>query len=225
MGRKAVEPPGQAQQDWWIIQELAQRLGLPWRYDGPCSVYNEMRRCMASMAGITWERLLREHSVTYPCLEEGDPGEELIFSNTFPTPNGRGRFVVADIIQPDERPDDQYPMILTTGRQLEHWHTGVMTRRSEVLNDLEPEARCELSPLDVERIGVKDNGKVRVVSRRGVIELTVKVSSATPSGLVFIPFCYAEAAANLLTNPQLDPYGKIPELKFCSVRIESLDTR
>jgi formate dehydrogenase major subunit len=224
MGRKAIEPPGQVKQDWWIIQELAKRLGLSWNYDGPCSVYNEMRKCMPSIAGITWERLSREGSVTYPCVEEGDPGEDLIFSDSFPTSDGRGRLIAADIISPGEQPDEKYPMVLTTGRQLEHWHTGVMTRRAEVLNNLEPEAVCELSPLDLERLGLTTNGRVRVVSRRGIIELTVKASSATPPGLVFIPFCYAEAAANLLTNPQLDPYGKIPELKFCSVRIESVDS-
>ena len=224
MGRQAIKPPGQVKQDWWIIQELAKRLGLSWNYDGPCSVYNEMRKCMPSIAGITWERLSREDSVTYPCIEEGDPGEDLIFSDLFPTPNGRGKLIPADIISPGEQPDEEYPMVLTTGRQLEHWHTGVMTRRAEILNSLEPEAVCELSPLDLERLGLTTNGRVRVVSRRGTIELTVRASSATPPGLVFIPFCYAEAAVNLLTNPQLDPYGKIPELKFCSVRIEDVDS-
>jgi formate dehydrogenase major subunit len=224
MGRQAIKPPGQVKQDWWIIQELAKRLGLSWNYDGPCSVYNEMRKCMPSIAGITWERLSREDSVTYPCIEEGDPGEDLIFSDLFPTPNGRGKLIPADIISPGEQPDEEYPMVLTTGRQLEHWHTGVMTRRAGILNSLEPEAVCELSPLDLERLGLTTNGRVRVVSRRGTIELTVRASSATPPGLVFIPFCYAEAAVNLLTNPQLDPYGKIPELKFCSVRIEDVDS-
>ena len=151
-------------------------------------------------------------------------GEDLIFSDLFPTPNGRGRLIAADIMSPGEQPDEEYPMVLTTGRQLEHWHTGVMTRRAEILNSLEPDAVCELSPLDLERLGLRANGRVKVVSRRGMIELTVKASSATPPGLVFIPFCYAEAAVNLMTSPQLDPYGKIPELKFCSVRIEVVDS-
>ena len=223
MGRKAIDPPGEAQQDWWIIQELAKRIGLPWSYDGPSFVYSEMRKCMPSIAGISWERLSRESAVTYPCLEEGDPGEELIFSNSFPTPDGRGRFITSDIVAPDEEPNEEYPMILTTGRKLEHWHTGVMTRRAEILNQLEPEAMCEIAPLDIERLGLTVNEKVRVTSRRGAIELAVKASSLTPPGLVFIPFCYAEAAVNLLTNPKLDPYGKIPELKFCAVKVEAVD--
>ena len=222
MGRQAIEPPGDARQDWWIIQEIACRMGLDWNYTGPHSIFEEMRGCMPSIAGITWERLCDQGAVTYPCREVGDPGEPIIFGDGFPTSNGRGRFIPASIVPPDEVPDDDFPMILTTGRQLEHWHTGVMTRRARFLDELEPEAICELSPADSRRLGIVPGAWVRVTSRRGVIELKARITGSTPEGLVFIPFCYAEAAANMLTNPKLDPIGKIPEFKFCSVRLEEI---
>ena len=222
IARQAIDPPGDARQDWWIIQEIARRVGLNWNYTGPRSIFEEMRGCMPSIAGITWERLLEEGAVTYPCQEVGDPGEPIIFGDGFPTSNGRGKFIPAGIIPPDEVPDDEFPMVLTTGRQLEHWHTGVMTRRAAILNELEPDAICELSPSDAQRMGIVSGAKVRVTSRRGVIELAARITSTVPDGLLFIPFCYSEAAANLLTNPTLDPFGKIPELKFCSVRLEEV---
>ena len=222
IARQAIDPPGDARQDWWIIQEIARRVGLNWNYTEPRSIFEEMRGCMPSIAGITWERLLEEGAVTYPCQEVGDPGEPVIFGDGFPTSNGRGKFIPAGIIPPDEVPDDEFPMVLTTGRQLEHWHTGVMTRRAAFLNELEPDAICELSPSDAQRMGIVSGAKVRVTSRRGVIELAARITSTVPDGLLFIPFCYSEAAANLLTNPALDPFGKIPELKFCSVRLEEV---
>ena len=224
MARKAIDPPGDARQDWWIIQEIARRIGLNWNYSGPRSVFEEMRGCIPSIAGITWDRLSSEGAVTYPCRNVGDPGQPLIFGDGFPTSNGRGKLVPVSIVAPDEVPDEEFPMVLTTGRQLEHWHTGVMTRRSKVLDELEPEAICEISPTDSRRLGIVSGDGVRVTSRRGVIELKARVTGVTPEGVVFIPFCYAEAAVNLLTNPKLDPFGKIPELKFCAVRIEELGT-
>jgi formate dehydrogenase major subunit len=222
MARKAIDPPGSARQDWWIIQEIARRIGLDWNYSGPRSVFEEMRGCMPSIAGITWDRLSSEGAVTYPCRNVGDPGQALIFGDGFPTSNGRGKLIPVDIVPPDEVPDEEFPMVLTTGRQLEHWHTGVMTRRSKVLDELEPEAICEISPTDSRRLGIVSGDSVRVTSRRGVIELKARITGVTPEGVVFIPFCYAEAAVNLLTNPKLDPFGKIPELKFCAVRVEEL---
>ena len=224
MGRKAIDPPGSARQDWWIIQEIARRIGLDWNYSGPRSVFEEMRGCMPSIAGITWDRLSSEGAVTYPCRNVGDPGQSLIFGDGFPTSNGRGKLIPVDIVPPDEVPDEEFPMVLTTGRQLEHWHTGVMTRRSEVLDELEPEAICEISPTDSRRLGIVSGDSIRVTSRRGVIELKARITGITPEGVVFIPFCYAEAAVNLLTNPKLDPFGKIPELKFCAVRVEELSS-
>ncbi|MBA2352608.1 MAG: formate dehydrogenase subunit alpha [Pseudomonadota bacterium] len=223
LGRKALEMPGDARQDLWIIQEVARRLGLNWNYQGPDSgvaqVFNEMRRAMPSIAGITWERLQSEGSVTFPCENEGDPGQPVVFTYDFPTETGRARFVPADIGPANEQPDNEYPMVLITGRQLEHWHTGSMTRRAGVLDAIEPQAIASLHTVDLERIGAKPGGVITVESRRGKITLYVRQFDGIPVGTVFVPFCYYEAAANLLTNPALDPVGKIPEFKYCAVRV------
>ena len=220
MGRMALPLPGDARQDWWIIQQLAQRLGLDWHYTGPADVFAEMQQVMPSLDNISWERLCRESAVTYPCTAPDQPGEDIVFGDGFPTASGRARLVPAGIVEPDEQPDDDFPMVLTTGRQLEHWHTGAMTRRSRVLDDIEPEAVVSLSAADLERLGVQPGEHIRVCTRRGVIELSTRVDPAIPEGVVFIPFCYAEAAANVLTNPALDPFGKIPEFKYCAARVE-----
>jgi formate dehydrogenase major subunit len=220
MGRQALRPPGEAWPDWQIIQGIARRMGLEWNYHHPRDVFAEMQRAMASLRGITWKRLEREGAVTYPCDSEDQPGQEIIFGDGFPTPSGRGQLVPADVLPPDEMPDASYPMILTTGRLLEHWHTGAMTRRASVLDAIEPEAVAHLSPRDLDRLGVAPGEFVRVATRRGTIELVARADRDVPPGLVFIPFCYAEAAANLLTNPALDPFGKIPEFKFCAARVE-----
>jgi formate dehydrogenase major subunit len=219
LGRKALQPPGEAREDLWIIVELAKRLGLPWAYSSPKDVWDEMRQCMDSIRGITWERLERDSSVTYPCENEGDPGQPVVFQTHFPTATGRGKFVPADLIPAAERPDAEYPMVLITGRQLEHWHTGAMTRRSGALDAIEPEPVASLHPLDLEKIKVKPGQVLSVESRRGKISLYARADAGTPRGAVFIPFCYYEAAANLLTNPVLDPYGKIPEFKYCAVKV------
>jgi formate dehydrogenase major subunit len=174
---------------------------------------------MDSIAGITWERLERESSVTYPCEKEGDPGKPVIFVERFPTKDGRGRFVPADLIPAAERPDAEYPTVLITGRQLEHWHTGSMTRRAAALDSLEPEPVASIHPLDLERHGVLPGGVLTIASRRGSISLYARADDGMPRGAVFVPFCYYEAAANMLTNPVLDPFGKIPEFKYCAVRV------
>jgi formate dehydrogenase major subunit len=225
MGRTALPMPGDARQDWWIIQEIARRIGLDWSYTHPRDVFAEMKQAMPSLNGITWERLQREHSVTYPCDAEDRPGHEIVFGDGFPTASGRGRFVPAAIVPPAEEPDADYPMVLTTGRQLEHWHTGAMTRRASVLDELEPEAVASLAPVELRRLGIGPGARIRVTTRRGSIELKARADSAVAPGMVFIPFCYAEAAANVLTNPQLDPFGKIPEYKFCAARVEPADRR
>jgi len=219
LGRKAVDAPGEAKPDLWIIVEMARRLGLPWTYTHPRDVFNEMRLCMDSIAGITWERLERDSAVTYPCEQEGDPGQPVMFSERFPTPSGRAKLVPADLIRAAEQPDAQYPMVLITGRQLEHWHTGAMTRRAAVLDALEPEPVASLHPLDLARLGVKPGSIVTVESRRGRISLYARADEGTPVGALFIPFCYYEASANKLTNPVLDPFGKIPEFKYCAVKV------
>ncbi len=220
MGRKALEMPGDARQDWWIIQEIANRLGLNWNYGHPRDVHEEMRHCMPSMEHISWERLEREEAVTYPCEAEDRPGHEVIFGDGFPTESTRGRFVPADVLPPDETPDEDYPLILTTGRLLEHWHTGAITRRASKLDALEPEATVQISPEDMEKLGIEPGGRVRMTTRRGAVELAARREPGMPQGLVFMPFCYQEAAANILTNSALDPFGKIPELKFSAVRVE-----
>jgi formate dehydrogenase major subunit len=220
LGRQALDPPGEARQDLAIIQEIARRIGLDWNYPHARDVFAEMRGCMDSLRGITWERLERESAVTYPCDDEYSAGHEVIFGEGFPTKSGRGKFVPASIVPPNEQPDSEFPMILTTGRELEHWHTGAMTRRASVLDAIEPEAVAHLAPNDLERIGVRPGDMVRVATRRGDITIKARVDSGTPEGVVFIPFCYVEAAANELTNPALDPFGKIPEFKFCAARGE-----
>jgi len=219
LGRKALEAPGEAREDLWILIQLARRLGLDWKYEKPKDVFEEMRQCMDSIRGITWERLERDSSVTYPCENEGDPGQPVVFESHFPTATGKARFVPADLIPAAERPDAEYPMVLITGRQLEHWHTGAMTRRSGALDAIEPEPMVSLHPLDLAEKNVKPGQVVTVESRRGRIALYARADEGTPRGAVFIPFCYYEAAANLLTNPVLDPFGKIPEFKYCAVRV------
>ncbi|MBX3651669.1 MAG: formate dehydrogenase subunit alpha [Burkholderiales bacterium] len=219
LGRKALEAPGEAKPDLWIIQELARRLGLDWNYNGPKDVFNEMRKAMNSIAGITWERLEAESSVTYPCEKEGDPGQPVVFIDKFPTPTGRAKFVPADIIPANERPDREFPFVLITGRQLEHWHTGAMTRRAGVLDAIEPEPTVSMHPLDLDALGAKGGDVLTVESRRGIISLYARPDDGTPRGAVFIPFCFYEAAANLLTNAALDPFGKIPEFKYCAVKV------
>jgi formate dehydrogenase major subunit len=219
LGRKAIESPGQAKPDLWIINELARGIGLDWHYTHPREVFEEMRTCMSSIAGITWERLERESSVTYPCEKEGDPGQPVVFVTSFPTATGRARFVPADLISAAERPDEQYPLVLITGRQLEHWHTGAMTRRASVLDSIEPEPVASVHPLDLEGLGVAPGETLTIESRRGKVSLYARADDGMPRGAVFVPFCYYEAAANMLTNPVLDPFGKIPEFKYCAVRV------
>jgi formate dehydrogenase major subunit len=220
MGRAALEMPGEARQDWWIIQEIARRIGLDWTYSHPRDVFAEMAAIMPSLNNISWDRLERENAVTYPCKAPDRPGDAIVFGDGFPTASTRGKLVPASPLDPDEQPDGEYPMILTTGRQLEHWHTGVMSRRSKVLDTIEPEAVAFLSPDDLASRGIEAGSVVRISTRRGVIELKTRADTAIPSGVIFIPFCYAEAAANRLTNAALDPIGKIPEFKFCAARLD-----
>ncbi|HSJ08135.1 MAG TPA: formate dehydrogenase subunit alpha [Longimicrobiales bacterium] len=221
LGRQALRLPGGTRQDLWITQEIARRMDLPWDYAGPADVWAEIRRAVPSCAGITWDRLEREHGVTYPCVDEGDPGEEVIFTERFPTPDGRARIVPADFITADELPDEEYPLVLITGRLLEHWHTGSMTRRSGVLDAIEPVATVSINPDDMDRLGIEAGGPVALETRRGRIVAIARRDGATPRGSVFVPFAFVEAAANILTNPRLDPYGKIPEFKYCAVRLSA----
>jgi len=219
MGRAAVAPPGAARQDWAITVALARRLGLDWSYADPSEVFAEMKRGMKSLSNITWARLEAENAVTYPSHSPDDPGQAIVFGDAFPRAGGRARFTPASVVPPDEQPDAEFPMVLTTGRQLEHWHTGSMTRRARVLDAVEPQANCSLHPATLRRLGVAPGGMVRLETRRGAVEVMARADRAVAPDMVFLPFAYVEAAANILTNPALDPYGKIPEFKFAAVRV------
>jgi formate dehydrogenase major subunit len=221
LGRQALDPPGDARQDLWIIQEIARRIGLDWNYAGPAEVFEEIRAATPSMAGITWERLEAEGSCTYPLEHEGDPGEPVIFIEAFPRAGGRGLFKPAKFTRADELPDLQYPYIFTTGRQLEHWHTGSMTRRASVLDALEPDPVISIHPDDLAQIGVEPGGVITLASRRGSLVAYARADRGMQRGVLFMPFAYNEAAANLLTNDAIDPFGKIPEFKFCAVKLSA----
>ena len=224
LGKRALNPPGDAKADLWILQELARRIGLQWAYQGEecgvAEIYDEMRLAMhAAIQGITWERLQRESSVTYPCLSEDDPGQPIVFDHSFPTKDGRVKLVPADIIPANERPDTNFPFVLITGRQLEHWHTGSMTRRAGVLDAIEPMATASMCGEDMAKLGIDGGDVITIRSRRGEVGIHVRRDDGTPSGAIFMPFAYYEAAANLMTNPALDPFGKIPEFKYCAVAV------
>jgi formate dehydrogenase major subunit len=219
-GRAALPLPGQARRDLDILIDMARRLGLDWTYQTPRDVFAEMGRAMASFANIGWDRLSREGSVTTPCPAPDAPGHDIVFADRFPTGDGRARLVPADLVDPAELPDTDFPMVLTTGRQLEHWHTGTMTRRTEVLDALEPGPTAYVAPADLRRMGLSAGDRVRLTTRRGTIALDARADTRLPAGVVFVPFAYAEAAANVLTNPRLDPDGRIPEFKYAAVRME-----
>jgi formate dehydrogenase major subunit len=219
LGRAAVSPPGEARQDLWIIVELARRLGLDWEHRSGAAVFEEMRQTMNSIEGMSWARLERDGAITYPCPSPDDPGHAVVFTDRFPTPSGLGRLVPTGYRPANETPDTDYPWVLITGRQLEHWHTGAMTRRSRVLDAIEPVATAAFNGRELRRLGVVPGALVTVQSRRGEITLAARQDGGMPDGTVFVPFAFAEAAANWLTNPALDPYGKIPELKYCAVTV------
>lgn len=230
MGRAALNPPGQARQDLWIIQDIAKRMGLNWNYEGDnagvAQVYEEMRQAMhAAISGISWQRLEQEGSVTYPCLDENAAGQNIVFTHHFDTPDGRVNLVPTKLIHANELPDPDYPMVLITGRQLEHWHTGSMTRRATVLDAIEPQASMSINGKELARLGLKAGEAVTVSSRRGSVTILIRQDDGTPDGAVFIPFAYHEAAANLMTNAALDPFGKIPEFKYCAVKLEKANTQ
>jgi formate dehydrogenase major subunit len=217
LARKAIEPPGQCRVDWHIIADLARRMGYPMPYTSEEEIWQEIVSLTPPFTGITYERL-EQQGVPWPCPAPDHPGILTRFTDAFP--RGKAIFVPAEFAPARELPDEAYPLVLNTGRVLQHWHTGTMTRRAKALDEIAPEALLEMTPEDMQALGVADGEFVRVVSRRG--EVTVKaVRSHKPSrGSVFLPFHFKEAAANLLTIDALDPYGKIPEFKFCAVRVE-----
>lgn len=219
LGRQAIDPPGQARQDLWIIQDIAKGMGLNWNYNSVEEVFDEMRHAMHSIEGITWQRLQREGAVVYPCADESEIGEPVVFIDHFPTPSGKATLVPTQYRAAAELPNNEFPFVLITGRQLEHWHTGSMTRRASVLNAIEPVATALLNPIDLAALCIQAGDEIRLTSRRGSVSLFARADSGTPTGSVFVPFCYAEAAINKLTNAALDPDGKIPEFKYCAIAV------
>ena len=177
---------------------------------------------MKSLNNITWERLEAENVVAYPSMDETDPGQPIVFGDGFPRFEGRAKFTPAKLVSPAEVPDSEYPMIMTTGRQLEHWHTGSMTRRANVLDTVEPQANASMHPRTLRKLGVEAGEMVSVETRRGAISIMARADKDVAEDMIFVPFAYVEAAANVLTNPQVDPYGKIPEFKFAACRVSKL---
>lgn len=221
--RQAQAPRGQSRPDWQIICDLAQRIeqrlgcstSAGWQYQHPAEILAEVGRCVPEYAGVTYPRLEKE-GLQVPVWDETHPGTPFLFAESFP--RGRGRFYPLEFVPPVETPDDEFPFILTTGRVLEHWHGGTMTRHSS-LDNLYPQAQAEIHPVDAEMLGIADGQPVRVASRRGEVILRAQVTEKTSPGVIFIPFHFAEAAANLLTNDALDPQAKIPEFKACAVQV------
>jgi formate dehydrogenase major subunit len=219
IGRPALDLPSEARQDWELIVDLANRVGLEWNYDGVGDVYREMASVMGSLDHLTWERLNEEDCITYPVDEPGGFGNEVIFTDGFPTADGRGKIVPADLLAPDEVPDEEFPLVLTTGRLLEHWHTGSMTRRAAVLNEIEPEGIAAMNPHEIARQGFEAGQMISVETRRGTIQALLRADRDVADNMIFVPFCFNESPANRLTNPKLDPFGKIPEFKYCAARV------
>jgi formate dehydrogenase major subunit len=223
LGHKVLDTPGEARVDWEVVQDIAGRLGLDWHYETPRDVFEEMVSVIPSYANLSYDNLgLTGKLYPNPDPEHSD-GTVVMFTEKFNTDDGLAHLVPAEWLPARELPDERYPFVLNTGRMLEHWHTGSMTRRSYALDAIAPKPLVFVHPADAARLGLADGGLARVSSRRGTIELEVKVSHREALGNVFIPFHFREAAANLLTTDEIDPFGKIPEFKFCAVQIERAD--
>ena len=219
IGRQALDPPGDAKQDIWIIENLARKLGLNWNYNNVQEIFNELRVANDSISGISWENLNKQNSITYPYNADEHKSESVLFQHNFPTPSGKARFIPANYTKADELPCESFPYILITGRQLEHWHTGSMTSRARVLSTLEPDPVISLNPTDIKELGLREDETVIIESRRGRISSKIRADSRIQPQTVFMAFCYRDAAINLLTNSAMDPIGKIPEFKFCAVQV------
>ena len=220
VGRPALKPPGEARLDWEILCDVSSRMGFPMNYTSPAEVFSEFSELTSSYKGLTHDNLGSQGKL-WPCPdpETGD-GIQVLFGETFPS--GKGKFVPAEFAEAKELPDPEYPLILTTGRLLEHWHTGTMTRRSKALHALQPVAFMEMHPDDAATLGVAQGDQVRVASRRGEVQLEARLTSQMNPGAIFMPFHFREAAANILTIDALDPDGKIPEYKFCAVKVSPI---
>ncbi|EDY34624.1 formate dehydrogenase, alpha subunit, partial [Aciduliprofundum boonei T469] len=215
---RIVEPVGKAKPDWWIIQEIAKRMGADWNYENPKDIFEEIRKVVPQYSGITYERI-EKFGLQWPCPDKNHEGTKILHEDIFPTPNGLARFSPYEYKPPAEEPDEEYPFVLTTGRTYEHFHTGTLTRKIDGFNELIPEAFVEIHPEDADNLGVEDGDCIEVESRRGKIKVKAKIARIK-KGVVFIPFHFAESAANVLTIDSLDPEAKIPELKVAAVRLK-----
>ena len=219
LAHRAVDPPGEARPDLEILIELSNRLGLATTFPTAEAVMDEITTVTPSWRGVTY-RQLEGAGLQYPVPAAGHPGTAFLFDERFPTADGKGTFVPVEYAPPVELPDEQYPFVMNTGRQLYHWHTGTMTRRASGLDQREPTPVVEIHPDDAARLGLEDGDPVRLTSRRNAMVSSCRISGRVARGQVFVPFHFREAAANLLTNPVLDPYAKMAELKCCAVRLE-----
>jgi len=219
MMNKVVSPPGQAKDDWWIITEVAKRMGVNWNYKKPKDIFAEIRKVTPSYAGMTYERI-RKELLQWPCPTEDHPGTQFLHRDRFS--RGLGVLTPIEYTSPAEEIDAEYPLIMTTGRLLDHFHTGTMSRNSKVLNENVPEGYVELNPNDAQNYNIKDGETISISSRRGSLRVKTKVTEKTKPNVVFFPWHFFEAAANKLTNDALDPLCKIPEYKVCSCRIEKV---
>jgi formate dehydrogenase major subunit len=220
IGRKVLDAPGQARLDWHIIQDISNRVGLEMDYESPREIFEELVSLMPNYAGLSYDNLSAAGKL-YPNSDpESSDGTVVLFEERFGTDDGKAHLVPAEWLPAKELPDDEYPFILNTGRLLEHWHTGSMTRRSFALDAIQPEAHIYVNPGDAAEMGIGEGDFVRVSSRRGAIDVRARLSHRDTPGTCFMPFHFREAAANLLTIDEIDPVGKIPEFKFCAVRVE-----
>ena len=216
--RKAVEPVGDSRPDWQITCQLGKKMGNSgFDFAHPSQIMDEIAMLTPSYGGISYRRL-EEGGLQWPCPTPEHPGTPILHTQQFT--RGKGRFIPLEYKPPMELPDKNYPLVLTTGRSLYHFHTGTMTRKVEGLNVLKPEGTVEISPEDASKLGIADDDMVKVSSRRGKVTARAKVTEASPAGVVFMTFHFAESPANILTNPALDPVAKIPEYKVCAVRVE-----
>ena len=219
LAEPALDPPGEARRDLDILIELSNRLGLETSWSGPEDVMREIAGVTPSWRGVTYGGL-RGAGLQYPVPTSDSKGTAFLFADSFPTADGRALFVPVEYVPPEELPDEEYPYVMNTGRQMYHWHTGTMTRRSTGLDSREPVPVVDINPADAMELGIDEGDTVRVTSRRGSMLIGARLSERQARGQIFIPFHFREAAANLLTNPRLDPYAKIAEFKISAVRVE-----
>jgi formate dehydrogenase major subunit len=223
LGRPALELPGEARLDWQILQAISTRMGYAMHYDSTEEIFAEFASLTSSYSSLRHDKLGATGKLWPNPDPDNEEGPTVLFEQSFPTASGKAKLVPAEWTAAPELPDDDYPFVLNTGRLLEHWHTGAMSRRATALDAIEPQAFVAIHPEDGASLGVRDGDRVEVRSRRGVIRLAVRLTARENRGSVFIPFHFREAAANLLTLDELDPDGKIPEFKFCAVRVSRCD--